>query len=96
MIGKAFRAAHLPANADCQNFLFDPSPLLLIAFNGFNKEEDVEVIGSRRRRKGFSTLEFAPTPSTVVCDSSEQLLFCLLSSLLGDASDSQQEYWWWH
>ena len=95
MIGKAFRASHLPANADCQNFLFDSSPLLLTAFNGFNKEEDVEVIGSRRR-KGFSTLESAPTPSTVACDSSEQLLFSLLSSLLGDASDSQQEYWRWH
>ena len=95
MIGKAFRAAHLLANRDCQNFLFDPSPLLLIAFNGFNKEEGVEVRGGRRR-KVFSTLESAPTPSTVACDSSEQLLFCLLSFLLGDASDSQQEYWWWN
>ena len=45
MIGKAFRAAHLPANGDFQNSLFDPS-LLLIAFNGFNKEEDVEVRGN--------------------------------------------------
>lgn len=49
------RGAHLPANADYQKFLFDPSLLLLIVFDGCYREEGVEVKGGGRARKSFST-----------------------------------------
>lgn len=80
------RGAHFPATGDCQNFLLDPSTLLLIVCDGCYREEGVEVRGGGRKRKEFSTNPSAFTPSAVAHYPSGHL-FILLPSfcLLGDA-----------